>query len=88
MDASVASLMEKKAGIDGQSIRGRWVVDCVKERKWAVTATLVNGLCFFGERQELCRKLWLISDERPRIDWDRLRFNLEPSKEDYVRYVE
>lgn len=43
---------------------------------------------FFGERQELCRKLWLISDERPRIDWDRLRFNLEPSKKNCVRYVE
>lgn len=55
-------------------------MECVKERNWAVTATLVNGFVFFGERQELCRKLWLISDERPKIDWDRLRLNLEPSK--------
>lgn len=88
MDASVASLMENKAGIDGQSIAGRWVVDCVKERKWAVTATLVNGLCFLGRGRNFAESYGLSVMRDPESTGIGFDFNLEPSKEDCVRYVE
>lgn len=76
MDASVASWMENKAGIDERKIADGGG-GCVKEKKRkGCDGDTVNGVCFFGERQELCKSYGLSAMERPRNDRDRLRFNL------------
>lgn len=68
-------------------LQERWVVESVKERKgkWAVPATLVNGLCFLGRGRNFAESYGLSVMKDPDSTGMGFDSNLEPTAQQQRR---